>query len=55
MRDTTSPALAELQDELTGWRTALLVVSEEHAETYPRQRSDSAAQGAGMAGCFGLR
>ena len=25
MRDTTSPALAELQDELTGWRTTLLV------------------------------
>jgi predicted P-loop ATPase len=24
MRDTTSPALAELQDELSGWRTALL-------------------------------
>jgi predicted P-loop ATPase len=25
MRDTTSPALAELQDELNGWRAALLV------------------------------
>jgi hypothetical protein len=25
MRDTTSPALAELQDELSGWRTALLL------------------------------
>jgi hypothetical protein len=24
MRDTTSPALAELQDELSGWRSALL-------------------------------
>jgi predicted P-loop ATPase len=24
MRDTTSPALAELQDQLSGWRTALL-------------------------------
>src|SRR6516164_5978146 len=24
MRDTNSPALAELQDELSGWRTALL-------------------------------
>jgi predicted P-loop ATPase len=25
MRDSTSPALAELQDELSGWRTALLL------------------------------
>jgi len=25
MRDTTNPALAELQDELSGWRTALLL------------------------------
>ena len=25
MRDTTSPGLAELQDELSGWRAALLM------------------------------
>ena len=56
MRDTTTtPTLAELQDELSGWRAALLVSREEHAKAAIGQCSDSTSACAGMAGRFGLR
>ena len=56
MRDTTTtPTLADLQDELSGWRAALLLSREEHAKAAIGQCFDSASAGAGMAGCFGIR